>query len=135
MFVRARVEEGVTENAVLAPQAGVTHDPKGHATALVVGADNKVALRTLQLGGTHGDQWIVEGGLEDGDRLIVGGLQKIQPGAVVVASEAPVPAATPGAAAAPPPPAAAANAGAPRTPRVVADARPVAQPPSPAQPK
>ena len=140
MFARARVEEGVTENAVLAPQAGVTHDPKGQATALVVGADNKVAMRSLQLRGTHGDQWIVEAGLEDGDRVIVGGLQKVQPGAIVVASEAPAPAATSGAAAASPPPAAAANAGAPRktagrTTALVADARPAAQPPAPAQPK
>jgi membrane fusion protein (multidrug efflux system) len=75
----------------------VTHDSKGQATALVVGLDNKVQLRTLRLSGTRGDQWIVDGGLEDGDRVIVGGLQKVQPGATVVASEAP---ATPPAAAA-----------------------------------
>ena len=87
MFVRARIEEGVNENAILVPQVGVTHDPKGQATALVVGADNKVALRTLQLRGTSGDQWIVEGGLEDGDRVIVAGVQKVQPGAVVQAVE------------------------------------------------
>ena len=51
MFVRARIEEGVNDNAFLVPQVGVTHDPKGQATALVVGADNKVAVRTLQLDG------------------------------------------------------------------------------------
>ena len=87
MFVRARIEEGVNENAFLVPQVGVTHDPKGQATALVVGPDNKVALRTLQLRGTRGDQWIVEGGLDDGDRVIVAGVQKVQPGAVVQAVE------------------------------------------------
>src|SRR4029077_19809492 len=38
MFVRARIEEGINENAILVPQVGVTHDPKGQATALVVGA-------------------------------------------------------------------------------------------------
>ena len=53
MFVRARIEEGVNENAILVPQVGVTHDPKGQATALVVGADDKVAVRTLQLRGTR----------------------------------------------------------------------------------
>ena len=43
MFVRARVEEGVNDRALLVPQVGVTHDPSGQATVLVMGADNKVA--------------------------------------------------------------------------------------------
>ena len=85
MFVRARVEEGMRENVFLVPQVGVTHNQQGHATALVVGPDNKVALRTLELAGTQGDQWIVEGGLEDGDRVIVAGVQRAQPGATVQA--------------------------------------------------
>ena len=97
MFVRARIEQGVSENAFLVPQVGVTHDPKGQATALVVGPDNKVTVRPLQLRGTRGDQWIVEGGLNDGDRVIVAGGQKVQPGTEVKAVEAqaaPVTAAT-----------------------------------------
>jgi membrane fusion protein (multidrug efflux system) len=92
MFVRARVDEGVRENAFLVPQVGVTHDQQGHATALVVGPDNKVALRTVQLAGTQGDQWIVESGLQDGDRVIVSGVQRAQPGATVQAVEAQKPA-------------------------------------------
>jgi membrane fusion protein (multidrug efflux system) len=88
MFVRARIQEGVVDNATLVPQAGVTHNPRGEATALVVGPDNKVASRTLKLKGTRGAQWIVEGGLADGERVIVAGLQKVQPGAVVQVSEA-----------------------------------------------
>jgi membrane fusion protein (multidrug efflux system) len=99
MFVRARIEEGVVDNAVLVPQVGVTHDPKGRATALVVGPDNKVTARTLQVRGTRGDQWLVQGGLADGERVIVAGVQKVQPGAVVQPTEEPlataaVPAAT-----------------------------------------
>jgi membrane fusion protein (multidrug efflux system) len=89
MFVRARIDEGVNENAILIPQVGVTHDPKGQATALIVGPDNKVASRRLQLKGTSGDQWIVEGGLAYGDRVIVSGVQKVQPGIVVHAVEVP----------------------------------------------
>jgi membrane fusion protein (multidrug efflux system) len=89
MFVRARIEEGVADNAILAPQVGVTHDPTGQATALVVGPDGKVVQRKLQLKGTRGDRWIVEGGLADGDRVIVAGVQKVQPGALVQATEAP----------------------------------------------
>ena len=87
MFVRARVEEGVRD-AFLVPQVGVSHDPQGHATALVVGPDGKVAARKLQLAGTHGDQWVVESGLEDGDRVIVGGAQRVQPGAAVQVAQA-----------------------------------------------
>jgi membrane fusion protein (multidrug efflux system) len=80
MFVRARIEEGVAQGVFLVPQVGVTHDPQGQATALVVGPDGKAAARTLQLRGTHGDAWIVDGGLQDGDRVIVGGLQKVKAG-------------------------------------------------------
>jgi membrane fusion protein (multidrug efflux system) len=89
MFVRARIEEGVVDNAILVPQVGITHNPQGDATALVVGPDNRVASRTLQLKGTRLDQWIVTGGLADGERVIVAGVQKVQPGALVQASEAP----------------------------------------------
>ena len=42
-FVRAVVGNAVRENAVLVPQRGVTRDPKGNATALVLGPDDKVA--------------------------------------------------------------------------------------------
>ena len=88
MFVRAVIDEGQAENVFVVPQAGVTHDQKGQATALVVGSDNKVAMRTLQVRGTQGASWIVEGGLADGERVVVAGLQRVRPGVVVVASEA-----------------------------------------------
>jgi membrane fusion protein (multidrug efflux system) len=89
MFVRARIEQGVREDALLVPQAGVTHDPQGQATALVVGPDRRVVRRTLQLAGTHLGQWVVTAGLQEGERVIVAGLQKVQPGAEVQATEAP----------------------------------------------
>jgi membrane fusion protein (multidrug efflux system) len=90
MFVRASIEEGVNDNALLVPQQGVTHDPSGHATALVVGPDNKVELRIIQATRTLGDQWVVQGGLSEGERVIVAGVQKAQPGILVRAVEAPV---------------------------------------------
>jgi len=100
MFVRARIEEGVDDTALLVPEVGVTHDPNGQATALVVGPDNKVTVHTLQLRGTSGNQWIVSDGLKDGDRVIVAGLQRVQPGAMVEAAELPT-APTAGASSAP----------------------------------
>jgi membrane fusion protein (multidrug efflux system) len=80
MFVRASIEQGVNDNALLVPQQGVTHDPKGQATTLVVGPDNKVELRTIQATRTSGANWVVDGGLQDGERVVVAGLQKVQPG-------------------------------------------------------
>jgi membrane fusion protein (multidrug efflux system) len=83
MFVRARIEQGVTDRAMLVPQQAVTRNSQGQATALVVDADSKVALRTLQATRTLGDKWVVEGGLAPGERVIVAGVQRVQPGAIV----------------------------------------------------
>ncbi|EGE0301715.1 efflux RND transporter periplasmic adaptor subunit [Escherichia albertii] len=87
MFVRARVDEGVMEDAILAPQQGVTRDAKGNATALVVNKDNKVEQRTLETGETYGDKWLVLNGLHNGDRLIVEGSAKVTSGQTVKAVE------------------------------------------------
>lgn len=83
MYVRAVLEEGAEEQAILAPQQGVTRDTKGNPTALVVGPDNKVELRVLKTRRTIGDKWLVSEGLKAGDKLIVDGLQRIAPGATV----------------------------------------------------
>jgi len=77
------MEQGVNDQAMLVPQQGVTRDPKGQATALVVGADNKVSQRVIQASSTFGDQWVVVGGLAEGERVIVAGTQKVQPGMTV----------------------------------------------------
>ncbi|ESD10170.1 multidrug efflux periplasmic linker protein BpeA [Escherichia coli 908525] len=87
MFVRARVDEGVMEDAILAPQQGVTRDAKGNATALVVNKDNKVEQRALETGETYGDKWLVLNGLHNGDRLIVEGSAKVTSGQTVKAVE------------------------------------------------
>ncbi|AOJ32438.1 efflux RND transporter periplasmic adaptor subunit [Burkholderia metallica] len=83
MFVRARIEEGVNENAFLVPQIGVTHDQKGQAIAMVVNASNKVEPRPLKTTGMQGQNWVVEGGLQAGDHVIVQGGEKVRPGATV----------------------------------------------------
>ncbi|CAH2794878.1 MAG: RND efflux system, membrane fusion protein [uncultured Paraburkholderia sp.] len=80
MFVRAKIQEGVNENALVVSQVGITHDQKGQPTALVVGNDNKVALRQLVTSGTYGSSWVVKSGLKAGDRVIVQGTDKAKPG-------------------------------------------------------
>ncbi|GAA0541442.1 membrane fusion protein (multidrug efflux system) [Rhizomicrobium palustre] len=86
MFVRAIMPEAVVPKAILAPQQGITRDAKGAATALVLSADNKVVLKTVTAERAVGDRWLITSGLAAGDRLIVEGVSKAQPGAVVKAT-------------------------------------------------
>jgi membrane fusion protein (multidrug efflux system) len=92
MFVRAVVEEGVSQQALLVPQQGVTRDTKGNPIAWVVGKDEKVEQRILELDRAIGDKWLVTNGLAAGDQLIVEGLQKVRPGDRVRAVPFPAPA-------------------------------------------
>lgn len=85
MFVRAIVEEGVSEQAMLVPQRGVSRNPKGEATALVVGAGDKVEQRVIKVVRTVGENWLVNDGLKAGDRVIVEGIQRAKPGTQVKA--------------------------------------------------
>jgi membrane fusion protein (multidrug efflux system) len=88
MYVRAIISQGVRADGLLAPQIGLTRDATGQATGLVVGAGNKVEPRAVRVSRAIGDQWLIEDGLHPGDRLIVEGLQKVQPGMPVEPSEA-----------------------------------------------
>lgn len=101
MYVRALVGTGVRQNALLVPQQGVTRDPKGNATAMVVNAKGQVEPREVQVSQAIGDKWLVEGGLKAGDKVIVEGLQKIGPGMPVDATEKGAAPAKPAAPAAP----------------------------------
>lgn len=85
MFVRALLTEGVSDDAILVPQRGVTRNPAGQPMALVVGADEKVEVRILKVARTIGDSWLVEEGLKVGDRVILEGIQRARPGTVVKA--------------------------------------------------
>jgi len=95
MYVRAVIEEGVRESAIVVPQQAVTRDNKGDAIAMVVGADGKVELRKLQTARTLGAEWLIDAGLQAGERVIVEGLQRARPGTQVQAVEAPATATAP----------------------------------------
>ena len=87
MFMRATLQEGERPEGLLVPQTAVTRTPKGGATVMVVTADNKVELREVQLSRVVGDSWVVESGLKTGEKVIVAGLQKVKPGALVAPAE------------------------------------------------
>lgn len=87
LFVRAELQEGTDDQALLVPQAGVSHNTHGDPTVLVVDKDNKAALKIIQTSRAIGDNWVVTGGLAPGDKVIVDGLQKVRPGAEVRITE------------------------------------------------
>jgi membrane fusion protein (multidrug efflux system) len=104
MFVRAVLEEGVQEAALLVSQQAVSRNAKGQPVALVLTAANQVEQRVLTADRALGDRWLVTAGLAAGDRVITAGLQRVRPGMTVrlaappaaTASPAPAPtAATP----------------------------------------
>jgi len=80
MYVRARLVQGQSEQAILVPHAAMSFDPRGNAIVMVVNAQNTVEARPVQNRGVQGDKWIVISGLAAGEKIIVEGLQKVRPG-------------------------------------------------------
>jgi len=87
MYGKIRIEGAVIQDAIVVPQVAISRDVKGNALVYVVGEDNIVEQRTLTTGKALGDQWIVESGLQVGERVVTQGLQKIQAGSVVTIAE------------------------------------------------
>ncbi|GLI36384.1 efflux RND transporter periplasmic adaptor subunit [Desulforhabdus amnigena] len=83
MFVRAVVQEGIAEQAILVPQQGVSRNPKGESIALVVDEAGTVQQRILTLNRAIGNQWLVSSGLSAGDRVIIEGMLNVRPGIAV----------------------------------------------------
>jgi membrane fusion protein (multidrug efflux system) len=81
-FVRAFITAGVRPNGILVPQRAVKLTPQG-ASVMVVGANNVAENRDIKVGALRAGSWLVAEGLQAGDRVIVDGLQKVQPGSPV----------------------------------------------------
>lgn len=90
-FVRARVEGSSISNGIVVPQRAVLLKPEG-ATVLVVGKDNLLESKPVRLGPLHGTLWVIQSGLNPGDRVVTDGLQHARVGAPVrVEGEAGIP--------------------------------------------
>ena len=87
MFVRARIEEGVTDRALLVPQRAVLRTPRGEPMAFVVNAEGVVESRLLRANRVIGNDWLVTEGVAPGDRVIIEGLQRVRAGIRVQPSE------------------------------------------------
>jgi membrane fusion protein (multidrug efflux system) len=76
------IETEDKESVALVPQVAVQENQQGKFV-LVVGDDNKVVARVVQLGRRMNAMWVVESGLEAGEQIIIEGLQKVRPGVEV----------------------------------------------------
>jgi len=85
MFLRAVVQEGINNEAILIPQQAVSRNPRGDPFALIVDGEGKAAQRMLTLDRAIGGRWLVASGLAPGERVIVEGSQTVRPGAAVKA--------------------------------------------------
>jgi membrane fusion protein (multidrug efflux system) len=84
MYVRVRLEQAKVGNAILLPQQSVTRSGQGD-TVMVVDKEGKVAPRPVKVGNQQGTSWVILGGLQPGEQVVVEGFQKIRPGAPVKA--------------------------------------------------
>jgi membrane fusion protein (multidrug efflux system) len=82
LFVTLMIETEDKESVALVPQVAVQENQQGKFV-LVVGDDNKVVARVVQLGRRMNAMWVVESGLEADELIIIEGLQKVRPGAEV----------------------------------------------------
>ncbi|MGC8924506.1 MAG: efflux RND transporter periplasmic adaptor subunit [Calditerrivibrio sp.] len=80
MYVRAVINEGVKQNAIVVPQESVQRNTKGEPFVYVVGKDGKAEVRMLVIERAIRNKWIVNSGLNVGDKVIVYGVQYVRPG-------------------------------------------------------
>ncbi len=81
-FVRIRLKGYIRTDAILIPQRAVQQGPKG-TFVNVIGSDDKVEVREVDATGWRGGDWLIEEGLQPGERIVVEGFHRIQPGVQV----------------------------------------------------
>ena len=81
-FVRVRLPQAVAEGVIVVPQRTVLSGPDGQYV-LLVGPENKVMPRPVKVGAMAGTDFVIEDGLKGDETVIVNGVQKVRPGAVV----------------------------------------------------
>ncbi|MEQ1344238.1 multidrug efflux RND transporter periplasmic adaptor subunit AdeD [Acinetobacter seifertii] len=83
MYVRAELGTGTRPNSILIPQGALFRDADGNALVWVVGKDNKAEQRKIKLGNAMDNRWLVISGLNEGDQVIVDGLQGLSAGMAI----------------------------------------------------
>ena len=85
MYVRIQIEQGIDGDSLAVPQQAVRRNDSGGNEVYVVRADNRAVIRPIRLGHVVDEQWLVFNGLSPGDRVVVEGFQKFEPGDVLIA--------------------------------------------------
>lgn len=88
MYVRARLVLGERKDMIAVPHAALSRDPRGRGQVMMVNEEGKVEVRTVTTIQSRDSHWIVSSGLKSGERIIVEGLQKAQPGTQVKIAQA-----------------------------------------------
>ena len=83
MYVRARFVDGVLTRAIKLDQRATMRRNNGTPYVYIVNKDNKIESRDIGITGSEGNFWIVEKGLDPGEKVVVEGLQRVAPGATV----------------------------------------------------
>ena len=83
MYVQVEMPVEVAQGVFLVPQEGVVRDRRGRPTVWVVGAENTVEEREISIVQDRESDWVVDDGLQPGDRVMVAGFQKTAPGGTV----------------------------------------------------
>lgn len=81
-FARVRAVTQTKKDAILVSQRAVT-ELQGNYQVAVVGADDKVEIRPVKVGARVGNQWVIDHGLQSGERVVVEGLQHLKAGMTV----------------------------------------------------
>lgn len=78
MFLKTVVEQGIEEGALVIPQKAVTQGPGGISMVIVIDADNMASIRPVEISRAHEQNWVIASGLQEGERVVVKGLQTVQ---------------------------------------------------------
>ena len=83
MYVRVQIQQGTDGDALAVPQQAVQRNDTGGSEVYVVRPDNRAVIKPMRAGRVVDEQWLVLDGLDPGDRVVVEGFQKFEPGDVV----------------------------------------------------
>ncbi len=80
LYVRVQIEQGIDSDSLAVPQQAIRRDDTGASHVYVVRTDGRIAARPVRTGPLFDDHWIIEDGIEPGDRVVVEGFQKFVAG-------------------------------------------------------
>ena len=83
MYVRVLIEQGIDSDAIAVPQQAVQRNGGGGSEVFVVKDDNRISVQPVRTGSVQDGEWLVLDGLKSGDRVVVEGFQKFEPGDIV----------------------------------------------------